>query len=174
MPSGYDKFEVDREAVRQHMVEAKDLGEFKRFQCIHLRVNEGLTVGRTSGMEGLAKSTIHNLHNLCRQKGLEALKMKGRGGRRRSFLSLKEEKTLPEGIFPEATHGLLEVGIVHRAFENKVGHSVARYSVYRFFTVIIGGRFLRALTILKRIQKHKKLLKNRQGSLSRQNSKLKK
>lgn len=132
MPRGYQEFEVDREAVRQYMLEAKDMEEFKRFQSIHLRVNEGLTVGRISGMVGLAESTIHNLHTLCRQKGLEALKTKGRGGRRRSYLSFQEEKDLLEEILPEATQGgILEVGIVHRAFENKVGHSVARYSVYR-------------------------------------------
>lgn len=132
MPRGYQKFELDRQAVRQFMVEAKNLEEFKRFQSIHLRVNEGLTVKQISRMIGLAESSIHNLHSLCRQKGLDALKTIGRGGRKRSYLSLEEEKAVLEEISPEATEGgVLEVSIVHKAFEKKVGHPVARFTIYR-------------------------------------------
>jgi transposase len=132
MPRGYKKFEIDREGVRCCLEEAKDLEEFKRFQCIHLRVNAGLTVSQISDMVGLAESTIHNIHTLCRQKGIDALRTKGRGGRRRSYLSIQEEKDLLEEILPEASKGgILEVALVHKAFENRVGHSVARYSVYR-------------------------------------------
>lgn len=132
MPRGYQKFELDREAVRQFMCEAKNLEEFKRYQSIHLRVNEGLTVKQISHATGLAESSIHNLHTLCRQKGLEALKTKGRGGRNRSYLSVEEEKAILEAIYPEATKGgILEVGIVHKAFEKKVGHPVARFTIYR-------------------------------------------
>jgi transposase len=132
MPRGYQKFELDREAVRQCMEVAKNLEEFKRFQSIHLRVNEGLTVKQISRITGLAESSIHNLHTLCRQKGLEALKTIGRGGRRRSYLSVEEEKAVLEEIVPEANNGgVLEVGIVHRAFEEKVGHPVARFTIYR-------------------------------------------
>lgn len=132
MSRGYQKFELDREAVRQLMVESKNLEEFKRFQSIYLRVNEGLTVKQISRIVGLAESSIHNLHNRCRQKGLDALKTIGRGGRKRSYLSLEEEKAVLEKICPEATEGgVLEVGIVHRAFEKKVGHPVARFTIYR-------------------------------------------
>lgn len=132
MPRGYQKFELDREAVRQLMVGAKSLEEFKRFQAIHLRVNEGLTVKQISRMVGLGESSIHNLHTLCRQKGLEAIKAKGRGGRKRSYLSLKEEQAVLEEVYPEASQGgVLEVGIVQKAFEKKVGHPVARFTIYR-------------------------------------------
>jgi len=132
MSRGYQKFEIDREAVRQLMGKAKNLEEFKRFQCIHLRVNEGLTVKQISRIVGLAESSIHNLHNLCRKKGVDALKAIGRGGRKRSYLSLEEEKIILEKICPEANQGgILEVGIIHKAFEKKVGHPVARYTIYR-------------------------------------------
>lgn len=132
MPRGYQKFELDREAVQQFMKDAKNLEEFKRFQSLHLRVNEGLTVKQISHMIGLAESSIHNIHTLCRQKGLDALKSKGRGGRKRSYLSVEEEKAVLEEIVPEATKGgVLEVGIVHRAFEEKVGCPVARFTIYR-------------------------------------------
>ena len=118
--------------MRELMVEAKNLEEFKRFQSIYLRVNEGLTVKQISRIVGLAESSIHNLHTLCRQKGLDALKTIGRGGRKRSYLSLEEEKSILEEIYPEATKGgILEVGIVHKAFEKKVGHPVARFTIYR-------------------------------------------
>ena len=96
MPRGYQKFELDREAIRQLMGGAKSLEEFKRFQSIHLRVNEGLTVKQISRMVGLGESSIYNLHSLCRQKGLDALKTKGREGRKRSYLSLEEEKAVLE------------------------------------------------------------------------------
>ncbi len=132
MPRGYQQFEIDGEAVRELMVNAKNLSEYKRYQAIHLRVNEGFTVKRISQTIGMAESSVHNLHSLCRKHGLEALKARNRGGRMRSYLSLEEEEELLEAIRSEATRGgILEVSAVHKAFEEKVGHSVARFTIYR-------------------------------------------
>ena len=78
---------------------------FNKTSSVLITHYQGLTVKQISRIVGLAESSIHNLHNLCRKKGLDALKAIGRGGRKRSYLSLEEEKIVLEKICPEATEG---------------------------------------------------------------------
>ena len=132
MSRGYQALRMDGEAIREAMNQAATLEEFKRYQALHLRVNEGMAVAKIASITALAESTIHNLHSDCRKHGLEAVKPKRKGGRYRSYLSVEEEKALLRDMEPQAKRGgIVEVSKIHRALEEKVGGEVARNTVYR-------------------------------------------
>lgn len=132
MSRGYQAFKMDGAAIAEAMCKAGTLEDFKRYQALHLRVNEGMPVKKIASITALAESTIHNLHSICRKHGLSAITPKRKGGRYRSYLSMEEEKELLRAMEPLARRGgIVEVSKVHRALEEKVGGGVAKNTVYR-------------------------------------------
>jgi len=132
MSRGYQALDLDGSAIRALMDGAQSVEEYKRYQSLHLRVNEGLSVAEIARATGLAVSTIRNLHSRCRQGGLEAARTLGKGGRYRSYLAAEEEEAFLASFAPQAgIGGILDVGKVHRALEKKVGGKVARFTTYR-------------------------------------------
>lgn len=132
MSRGYQALDVDGMAVESLMKGASTLEEFRRYQAVHLRVNEGMDAASIARAVGLSQSTVHNIHSRCRQGGLEAIRTKGRGGRYHSYLSIDEEKAILAEVVREAERGgVLEVSKVHQMFEEKVGHTVAKNTTYQ-------------------------------------------
>jgi transposase len=129
---GYQSLEIEAEEVRLLMNGSKNKEEFRRYQSVYLRVAEKMPTSLIAKITGLSKSHIHSVHSLCRTKGLASLSSSSKGGRRRSYLSMEEEKALLSEIEKTAVKGgVVEIGKVHKLFEEKVGTSVARYTAYR-------------------------------------------
>ena len=78
MSRGYQELNVDGKEVFARMQKAENLEEYKRYQAIHLRVNEKMDVESIVRVTGLARSTVSNLHSLCRQEGIESIFFKKR------------------------------------------------------------------------------------------------
>jgi transposase len=132
MSKGYQKLVVDVASLKKLMKDASSKEEFVRYQAIYLRVCESMDVKKISEITNISESHIHKLHSQCRRYGLENIAIKKRGGRRRSYLSFEEEAALLSKIKSEAdSGGVVEIGKVHRLFEEAVGHKVARYTAYR-------------------------------------------
>lgn len=131
MSRGYQALKVVGTAVLAAMNEAKTVEEFQRYQAIHLRVNEDMDVGRIARITGLAESTIHNLHSRCRSKGLEGVKTKRKGGRYHAHMTEAEEKAFIAPFIATARKGgIIEVGGIHRALEQRLGKVLNRQVVY--------------------------------------------
>ena len=94
MSRGYQSLSLDGEELKLRMKEAKSIDEYKRYQAVHLRVNEGMEVSVISRVTGLSESSVHRIHSHCRRKGLSSISSIGRGGRYRSYLSIEEEKEM--------------------------------------------------------------------------------
>ena len=132
MSRGYQKLEVEEEVVKALMNQSKSKEEFRRYQSVYLRVSEKMQTPLIAKITGLSKSHIQSIHSLCRTKGLNSLASRGKGGRRRSCLSIDDEKTLLLEIEKTAVKGgIVEIGKVHKLFEEKAGCSVAKYTAYR-------------------------------------------
>lgn len=132
MSRGYQELRVDGGTVLAAMRQAKTVKEFQRYQAIHFRVNEGLSVAAIARLTGLAESTIHNLHSRCHREGLETVSARGKGGRYHSYLTWEEAQALLAEVEPEARRGgLLEVSHSHRALEERVGGKVALFTTYQ-------------------------------------------
>ena len=81
---------------------------------------------------GLAEQTVHNFISEYNRKGTQVLEKPGRGGRRRAYLSLEEEKELLKKFEPEAITGrIATVAEIKAEFERRVGREASRSTVYR-------------------------------------------
>jgi transposase len=75
---------------------------------------------------------VRRLQALYFKEGGEALRGEGRGGRRHENLTPDEEAEFLEGFFIEASQGgIIEAGKVKKAYEERVGHTVPKSTVYR-------------------------------------------
>ena len=119
------------ERMRALMSEARNISELKRAQCIYFRSGHGLPPRRIADMVGFDVGTVRNLHSAFLRDGEAALKLSGKGGRYHAYLTEEEKASWIEG-FRDAFNpgGILEVGKIQAAFEEKVGRKVAKSTVY--------------------------------------------
>jgi transposase len=99
---------------------------------VSLRANEKMPVSFIARVTGLSESHIHKLHSMCKKHGVSSLQKAARGGRRRSYLTIAEEKEMLSQIEEQAVKGgVVEVTKIHKMFEEKVGIRIAKYTAYR-------------------------------------------
>lgn len=81
---------------------------------------------------GLAEQTVHNLISQYNRRGPEVVEGPGKGGRRRSYLSLEQEAAFLEPFKQKALTGqIATTGEIKKALEKRVGHKVHKSTVYR-------------------------------------------
>ena len=82
-------------------------------------------------MVGFDVGTVRNLHSAFLRDGEAALKLSGKGGRYHAYLTEAEEASWLEGFRDAGENGgILQVGRIQAAFEEKVGRKVAKSTVY--------------------------------------------
>src|SRR6266567_4305846 len=81
---------------------------------------------------GVSTATAHAVISRYNRLGVVAIETPGKGGRRRQYLTLEEEKEFLAPFFAQAQDGeIATVGDIWRAFEQRVGHEVDDSTVYR-------------------------------------------
>lgn len=81
---------------------------------------------------GVATDTVHQLISRYNRFGISAVETKGKGGRKRQHMTLEQEKQFLEPFFARAQAGeIATTGEIHRAFEERVEHSVDESMIYR-------------------------------------------
>ena len=81
---------------------------------------------------GVSKATVHDVISTYNRLGVAAVETAGKGGRRRQYLTLEEEKEFLAPFFAQAQDGEIATGAdIWRAFEQRVGHEVDESTVYR-------------------------------------------
>jgi len=99
---------------------------------------------------GTTKRTVHQVISDYNRQGVEAIETPGKGGRRRGYMSLEEEKNFlarnarglatrratagrsPAQFMDSALTGLItNVTKIKRAYEAKIGHKVHQSTIYR-------------------------------------------
>ena len=80
----------------------------------------------------MSKATVHAVISRYNRLGVAAIETSGKGGRRRHYLTLEEEKAFLAPFFAQAERGeIATVGQIWRAFEQRVGHEVDDSTIYR-------------------------------------------
>jgi transposase len=81
---------------------------------------------------GVSKATVHAVISRYNRLGVAAIETPGKGGRRRQYLTLEEEKQFLAPFFAQAERGeIATVGQIWCAFEQHVGHAVDDSTIYR-------------------------------------------
>ena len=81
---------------------------------------------------GLAEQSVHNLISQYNRFGPEVVEGPGKGGRRRSYLSLEQEAAFLEPFKQKALTGqIATTAEIKKALEKHLGHKVHKSTVYR-------------------------------------------
>jgi transposase len=81
---------------------------------------------------GVSKATVHDVISTYNRLGIAAVETAGKGGRRREYLTLEEEKQFLAPFFAQAESGAIAtVAQIQEAFEERVGHEVDDSTIYR-------------------------------------------
>ncbi len=81
---------------------------------------------------GVSKATVHDVISTYNRLGVSAVETTGKGGRRREYLTLEEEKQFLAPFFAQAESGeIATVALIQAAFEERVGHEVDDSTIYR-------------------------------------------
>ena len=117
------------ERLRQLLASAHSRNEYRRIQSIYFY---GYSAVQIADMVGLKIQTIRNLHAAYLKEGEAVLQLTGQGGRHRSNLSVQKEEALLSEFEVDGKLGdIVEVGQIQRAYEQRLGRSVANSTVYR-------------------------------------------
>lgn len=120
------------ERMKQLLTAATSLSEYRRIQSIYFRAKYGYSAVQIADMVGLKIQTVRNLHAAYLKDGEVVLQLTGKGGRYHSNLSLQEEDALLSAFEVDGQLGdIVQVGQLHRAYEQRVGRSVPSSTVYR-------------------------------------------
>lgn len=86
-------------------------------------------IGKSTGM---AEQTVHNIISQYNRNGPKALETPGRGGRKKAYLNLEEERELLKSFETKALTGQVATAKdIKKEIEKKVGHAVHKSTVYR-------------------------------------------
>lgn len=81
---------------------------------------------------GVSKARVHDVISTYNRLGGAAVETAGKGGRRREYLTLKEEAQFLAPFFAQAQRGeIATVAQIQEAFEARIGHEVDDSTIYR-------------------------------------------
>jgi transposase len=81
---------------------------------------------------GVGKGTVQQLISRYNRFGVSAVETKGKGGRRREYMTTEQEKHFLQPFFTRAHTGeIATVAEIHQAFEASIAHEVDESTIYR-------------------------------------------
>ncbi|SRR6266851_5497485 len=81
---------------------------------------------------GVAKDTVHKLISHYNRFGKTAIETPGKGGRKRFYLTIEQEKQFLQPFFERAKKGeIATCAEIHAAYEARVDRSVDESTIYR-------------------------------------------
>jgi transposase len=108
----------------------KDPTVRQRIQMVLLR-EDGKTQPKIAELTGVSLSTVNRAHMAYDNGGVNALRPKPTGGRRRENMTLEEEKAFLAKFAKAAGAGeLLNIGELKSAYEEEIGHPTSNSTVY--------------------------------------------
>jgi transposase len=102
----------------------------QRIQMVLLR-ESGMTQPLIAAAMGVSLSTVNRAHMAYDHGGLEALKPRPSGGRKRENMALEEEKALLARFAKAAGAGeMLNIHDLKAAYEKAIGHDTSKSTIY--------------------------------------------
>jgi transposase len=127
--------ECDLLALERLLKEAASKSQMQRIQCVLLRARQGMSSGEVASSVGWSAGWVRQVWSAYLREGAQRLVCQVRGGRRRSNLTLSQERELVGRFTEEArAGGILVVSGIHRVYEQEVGHAVPKSTVYRMLS----------------------------------------
>jgi transposase len=114
---------------------AKTKSEFQRIQAVYLRAATSMTPEEIADALAWNPGTVRNIHSAFLRTGDDVFKISPRGGRHRENLTIEEEDVLLSQFTADANDGgIIVVSGIKTAYEQILGQSVPKSTVYRMLT----------------------------------------
>lgn len=128
----YDFSDSVADLLEPMLAKASGKAELRRLQAIYFRARFGDDAQEVARRTGLTLGTVRNLHSLWRRDGEKSLELKPKGGRYNEYMTLDEEHRWLHDTFcvQAIAGGILEVGKIKHAYEEKIGKKVANSTIY--------------------------------------------
>lgn len=125
-----DKATIARLAER--LKKADSRAQYQRIQCVLIRATLGSSAAEIAQLLGWSTATVHVIHSRWAKEGDAIFELRGRGGRHHQHLSPEEEaQVLAPFVARANAGGMLKVAEIQKAYEQRIGRSVAASTVYR-------------------------------------------
>ena len=122
---------LSTEELECHARQAQTRGAFQRFQALYLIQARHLSAPAVAEALQVSAAAVHQWVHLYNHGGVEGITLKGRGGRRRAYLTLEEEAALLEDLRARAGEGLLITAkAVRSQAQACLGHPVSEDYAY--------------------------------------------
>lgn len=119
------------EELERHARQARTRSAFQRFQALYLIQARYLSAPAVAAALQVSATAVHQWVHLYNHAGVEGIMPKGRGGRRRAYLTLEEEAALLEQLRARAGEGLLITArAVRSQAQMRLGHPVSEDYAY--------------------------------------------
>ena len=126
------KTHLTREEIQEKIKETVGFWRVKRWLVIWNALVDPRPAKEIAKHTMLSVQTVHNLISQYNRFGAKAVETRGKGGRKRSYLSLEEEANFLKSFEDKASSGQIgTVAQIKAAYEKKLGHSVHETTVYR-------------------------------------------
>ncbi len=120
------------EEVKQKMKTATSFRRQQKWLIIYNALVDPRPAVEIALHTGTSKRTVHQVVSDYNRKGVKAIKTPGKGGRRRGYMSLAEEKKFLTPFMDLAQKGLITtVTKIKCAYEAKIGQKVHQTTIYR-------------------------------------------
>ena len=124
-----DKPTISRLAER--LKRARSHSEYQRIQCVLIRATLGSSAAEIAQLLGWSTATVHVIHSRWAKEGEAIFELRGLGGRHHQHLDVEQEAQVLSPFLAQATAGgMLKVTEIQRAYEERVGKSVAPSTIY--------------------------------------------
>jgi|SRR5690242_10716031 len=123
---------LSAEEVKKRMLTASKPLYRQRWMIIYQALVDPQTAGAIALHCGVGKVTVQHLISQYNRFGTSVVETAGKGGRRKAYLPLEQEKQFLEPFFEQAEVGeIATVAQIQRVLEEQVGHEVDDSTVYR-------------------------------------------
>ncbi len=123
---------LSAEQVMGRMKETPGFSRVQKWLVIYNLLVDPRPLKEIAKHVGLAGQTVRNLVSSYNRLGPEAIEGPGRGGRRRSYMSLEEEKAFLEPFLVQARTGqAVSSSEIKSAWEERLGQEVHKTTLYR-------------------------------------------
>jgi transposase len=120
------------DALRARLKQAKSIAEFRRVQCVLMRVALGISAADIALALGWATETVHVMHSRWAKEGEAMFDLKGLGWAQSPEPDRAAGSRTAASFVEQATAGnILKVAEIQAAYEARVGKAVPNSTIYR-------------------------------------------
>jgi transposase len=118
--------------LAERLKQATGQSQYQRIQCVLIRATLGSSAAEIAQLLGWSTATVHVMHSRWAKEGEAIFEVRARGGRHRQHLTVEQEQELLAPFVERAeAGGMLNVGEIQQAYQERSGKAVARSTVYR-------------------------------------------